>query len=468
MKKHTLSRAITVALLSGGLAACGGGSGDTAGGGSITTVGTVTGFGSVFVNGVKYETDGSSYSVDDDDAFDDSSLAIGMKVKVKGVVNADGRTGTASSIEYDDDLEGPVAGLAEDAATGTKTFTVFGIPVKAIDGKTVFDDGMTYAALANDNVIEVSGYFDGTHLVASYIEDQGADTQFEAKGTVVSLIAGTSLQIEAYGATIDVDISDAVSPAELATGVFVEVKGSWNAATSTFTAAAIEIDDEDYLDDDDDDVELKGLLTHDGTGYVVNGVPLLVLEDVEVEDTDLGLADLLGMQVEVEGFMQDGVLVVEEIGFEDGDIEVEGGFGGVTGTLKEGTVTIEFSTAGSVVVTSTNGTMIHDDGVALNLADLNGSSCAKIEADAYRDDQNNLIATVIECDDTLDEYSIEAPVDTASTGDSITVLGIRFFVDGGTVYTGTDASFTGVVPGSEVEITDTDRDLYAETIELDS
>ena len=207
MKKRTLAQAITVALLSGGLAACGGSS-DTAANGSITTVGTVTGFGSVYVNGVKYETDSSSYRVDDDDAFDDSALAIGMKVKVKGTVNADGVTGTATSIEYDDDLEGPVAALNEDVALGTKTFEVFGIPVKATDGETIFDDGMTYADLVDGKIVEVSGYYDGAQLVATYIEPQDdLDDEFEVKGTVSGLVAGDTFDLTAYGTTIAVDIS---------------------------------------------------------------------------------------------------------------------------------------------------------------------------------------------------------------------------------------------------------------------
>ena len=253
-----------------------------------------------------------------------------------------------------------------------------------------------------------------------------------------------------------------MTPAGLADGVFVEVKGTWDG--NTFSAVEIEIDDEDYLDEDDDDVELKGLLTHDGTGYVVNGVPLLVLEDAEIEDTDLSLADLIGMQVEVEGFMQDGVLVVQEIGYEDGDIEIEGGFGSVTGTLKEGTVTIDFGNAGTVTVNSTNGTMIHGDGVAMNLDDLNGSTCPKLEADAYRDDQGMLIATVIECDDTLNEYSVEAPVD-AWDGNSITLVETLIYTVGGSTSITPNGAIITV--GTEVELTDLTGNGVADTIEVD-
>lgn len=52
-----------------GLTACGSGgsSGGGISGGSVTTSGVITGFGSVFVDGVEFETNTSSYSLDDGD-----------------------------------------------------------------------------------------------------------------------------------------------------------------------------------------------------------------------------------------------------------------------------------------------------------------------------------------------------------------------------------------------------------------
>ena len=59
------------------------------------TVGQITAFGSIYVNGVEFETAGASYEVDDALASSDDALAVGMVVKVEGAVNADGATGTA-------------------------------------------------------------------------------------------------------------------------------------------------------------------------------------------------------------------------------------------------------------------------------------------------------------------------------------------------------------------------------------
>ena len=64
------------------LVACGGSStGDNAG--TVVSRGIITGFGSVFVNGIKFKTTGASISVDDE-AGNESSLRVGMIVTVKG------------------------------------------------------------------------------------------------------------------------------------------------------------------------------------------------------------------------------------------------------------------------------------------------------------------------------------------------------------------------------------------------
>lgn len=98
---------LTSALL---IAGCSGdsGIGGTAGigGSGYISSGTITGFGSIFVNGVEFETSSSTFDVDDDNSLSESDLAIGMRVVVTGSVNADGITGTATSVTYDDDLEG--------------------------------------------------------------------------------------------------------------------------------------------------------------------------------------------------------------------------------------------------------------------------------------------------------------------------------------------------------------------------
>ncbi len=98
--------------LAGLLAACGSerapsvsASGSGSGSGSASASGTITGFGSVFVNGKKFETSGSSFTVDGQSGSQ-SDFKVGMTVTVNGSFNGNERS--ASTVLQKDALEGLV------------------------------------------------------------------------------------------------------------------------------------------------------------------------------------------------------------------------------------------------------------------------------------------------------------------------------------------------------------------------
>ena len=198
--------------------------------GGISSIGTITGFGSIFVNGIEFETDSSSFHVDDEEKFDDSALAVGMKVKVTGTIDANGTTGKATSVFYDDDVEGPIdTGSLTTVNADTKTFTILGLAVSAHASRTVYDNGASFDTLAESQKIEVSGYFDGNQIVASRIEKQSdQDDEYELKGTVANYVAGNAVTLTlqngasagpyTISATAQLDIP--IDP----TGLFVELK----------------------------------------------------------------------------------------------------------------------------------------------------------------------------------------------------------------------------------------------------
>lgn len=216
-------------FLAGALVACGGGSG---GGGSSAGIdrtgvtiaaGPVTGFGSIIVNGVRYDTSSATFTIDDNPGGQDD-LSVGDVVVLRGTLNADLTTGTATSVIYDAAVEGPVE---EIDSTGSR-LVVMGQTVLATPD-TSFDDSIPGGVLSGLNagdVVEVSGLVQATgEISATRIEAKPAGGEFEVRGPVASLTATTFML-----ANLLVDYSIAqlrdLPAGGLAEGQLVEVKGT--------------------------------------------------------------------------------------------------------------------------------------------------------------------------------------------------------------------------------------------------
>src|SRR5210317_1740351 len=111
------------------------GGGDTGGidgrGTPVFAQGSITGFGSIIVNGVKYETEGTEFEIDGETGTE-AELEIGDVVSISGTVNDDGISGTATTVTFDDVVEGPVT--AKNA--NLLQLTVLGQTVQIVDGET--------------------------------------------------------------------------------------------------------------------------------------------------------------------------------------------------------------------------------------------------------------------------------------------------------------------------------------------
>lgn len=447
-----------------------------------TSVGQITGFGSIYVNGVEYDTSGSSYDVDDSTASGDDALAVGMVVKVQGSVNADGRTGTADTITYDDDIEGIVEDLATDANdTSIKTFTVMGVSIRASENGTNFDgeddSAFSFTTIINGDNVEVSGAFDGDILIASYIEKQdAADDDFEAKGTV-SLYNGSDqfVLVLKNESTLDVTIAAGaeIPSAGVAEGQFVEVEGTIPDpvnAPNALLATKVEVEDEDRIgDDDDDEVEIKGTLSYDVDSDTWSVMDVALNFDSGTEYSPESLADSIadqtaaGLFVEVEGHYVNGMLNVDEIEVEEDDLEFKADVQDVVASeARDGTVTLSFGAAiGTIDVRVTADTMFLDDD-AMDHFDLSSLMMNdKVEIKARRAVDGTIYASSLHLEDDMG-YEIEGPVD-AIDDVSISVLGISFAIVAETFF----ENGTPVV-GDYVEVEDDNADGAADSVELDN
>ena len=97
-------------------------------------VGPVTTFGSIVVNGVRYDTTSTEFTVDGAPGSE-SDLRVGDIVIVSGTVNEDGVTGTANSVIYDDIVTGPV----ESIDVAANSLVVMG-QIVLVRSETLFDD----------------------------------------------------------------------------------------------------------------------------------------------------------------------------------------------------------------------------------------------------------------------------------------------------------------------------------------
>jgi hypothetical protein len=446
-----------------------------------TTVGQITGFGSIYVNGVEYDTTGAAYEVDDSSASSDSSLAVGMVVNVQGSVNADGKTGTADSVSYDDDIEGIVEDLATDADDmNIKTFTVMGVSIQADKNRTNFegedDPAFSFDTIMDGDNVEVSGEYSGDILFASYIEKQdAADDDFEAKGTVDQYNGSDQfVLILRNGSTLNVTIAaGAEIPSEdIMNGQYVEVEGTIPDpvnAPDALLASKVEVEDEDRIDsDDEDEVEIKGVLSHnaDTDSWSVKDVQLAFDSNTEYSPDSLedAIADLSadGLYVEVEGQYVDDVLQVREIEIEEDELEFKADVAEITVVEpRDGSLVLSFGNAtGTIDVRVTPDTMFLDDD-AVEPYDLNSIMMGdKVEIEARMDADGNVYASTLHSEDDM-EYEIEGPVEGIDEV-SIDVLGIVFTVD-------MDTFFENGIPvvGDYAEIEDEDADGIADSVEIE-
>ena len=322
-KTNKLTAAIGLLVIcSSMLVACGGGgdsSDTTAGiGGTGIVAGEITGFGSIYVNGGKFEIDNSRFDVDGDTSADQSDLALGMVVRIKVETKNGVFTSNALEVVYDDEIEGPVGSVGPLVGT-TKTITVFGQEITIDETGTLFKN-TTFFDIEVDDVVEVSGFrVSPTQINATYVEetDENVDfgsTEVELRGTITDYSPGLPETFKINGVTIttDVDTEIEVPNGMLVDGIYVEVEGVIQTPTSIL-AEEIESEDEDF-DDEIDEISLQGVVS--GFSGNINDDFFLGSQRVNAGTAKFSPASLIltnGLKIKVEGNIIDGLLIADEV-----------------------------------------------------------------------------------------------------------------------------------------------------------
>jgi len=304
--------------------ACGVGTGGLADSGGISgtgiSSGPITGFGSIFVNDVEWEIAGASIDLDGSPGSE-SKLQRGMVVRVRGTFAPGGATGRATSVAFDDSVEGPIDSAPSTVAPGVIRFQILGVPVIAHEASTQFADGASFAGLKAGDVVEVSGLPDANgNVVATRIELRPpGSTDVELRGQVAGLMTNLS-EFMLGNVTVQYDAgtifrSGLTSSADLMDGQRVEVEGVL-VAPLRIEADVIEREDDAFGLDDADEAKLRGFVSNltGGDRFSVSGVSVDATR-ARFDPSNLVLAN--GDYVEVEGRLSGGTLIAEKVELED-------------------------------------------------------------------------------------------------------------------------------------------------------
>ena len=285
----------------------GGGGGDGGSGGTEVSYGGITGFGSVWVNGVRFDTSATTIRLDDRTVTQDS-LRIGMLVRVDGSIAGS----TATTIRVDE----PVKGRVEQVLDANR-LVVMGQTVQ-IDAQTGFEGGVVPVA---GDLVDVHGLLvaDGT-VAAGYVERRStpATPPFAVKGFVknhdpaaMTLVIG-ALTVRYSGATV----SD--MPTGSWNGLTVEVKGSTCAGTPVCgTLTATKLQPNGLRVATAPAAEVEGYVSSITTGGFMLGTQAVAVTATTVYENGTAADLAVGLKLEAEGPISGGVLMATKVSFRD-------------------------------------------------------------------------------------------------------------------------------------------------------
>jgi hypothetical protein len=273
----------------------------------------------VVVNGINYDTSAAEFTNDGQSALQ-TDLKIGDVVIVKGTIADDNTNAVAESVDFDDNVEGPVSSVDTNAVP--KLMVVLGQTV-TFDG-AIFDDNCPADpnGLLAVAAVEVSGQTmsDGT-IDASRIECKNVLGEAEITGTVTAAPpGGTTFEIGAL--TVDFGgvlmLENFPGGRAVETGDLVEVKGSIGSPT-LLNATTVEFKGDRLFGDDGDHIEVEGFITSFNSpgDFVVSNETAVDCDisagcSVTTEGVPGGTLNL-DLKVEVKGEYLGGVLVATNV-----------------------------------------------------------------------------------------------------------------------------------------------------------
>jgi Domain of unknown function (DUF5666) len=416
MNRTFLTGALAAAMA---LAACGGGGGGGidgtggggGGGGSNGTdmaYGTITGFGSVWVNGVEYSTDGSTIKLDDN-SVSQSDLRVGMVVRIDGSI----ANRTAAAVTVDDAVKGRV-----ESVLNANQIVVMGQTV-LLDNQTQRANGVVPAV---NDYVEVHGLASGDgQITAGYIERKTtlASPPYVVKGFAKNHDTGARTFVVgtltvSYGSATTNDM-----PAGSWNGLLVDVKGTACAGSpvcATLTASKVEPGGASVSNVAK--AEVEGFVVSGTSASFVVGSQSVVTTGSTVYEGGLPEDVVPGTKLEAEGPISNGVMTAVKVSFRD-NLRFEGDIA----TVGAGSVTL----AGLPGITIQVNALTELDGVG-SLAGLAAGNHLRIKARPGANGSVLAMELELRSQSSDSRVILQGPID--GSGTSRTVLGIAIDLNG--------------------------------------
>jgi Domain of unknown function (DUF5666) len=339
------------------ITACGGGGGGDSNVGGLGTgpvisaadplnQGVITGFGSIIVNGVRFDDSKATVSDDDNEdkdggSYDKDSLRLGMVVSVSTSGTGTSTT-TASVISFGSELQGPVQSIdgvtATTSSTSSTSSTTSTTPTTStvtasshtlvilgqtviVGTRTIFDlDSLPrgFADIKVKDVLEVHGFLDAASnkLTATRVERKNNANKYKITGNIASLNSDSkTFKIGSESITyanIDPD-KLRVTPRD---GLTVKVRlATVQVTTGTWSATRVKPANNAL---NRNKVEIEGLITAftNTRTFSVNGIPVDASR-ATMPASNGALA--VGVRVEVKGSLVNGTLIATKVKVEGKD-----------------------------------------------------------------------------------------------------------------------------------------------------
>lgn len=326
-RPYLLGIALVAPIAVAVLVACGGGgdgmtSAPGSGGEGAQTVasGTLTGLGSIYVNGIEYDDSTATITDDLGNSFPASALKLGMQVQLTGKdPTTSTGMGNAGTIVFTSNLEGPVDSTDATASTVTVLGQTVGVNVDTVWDTTLVNG---LAGLTAGELLKVYSLYDGAtgRYIASRVEPDAGVTRYKLRGTVSNLdttaktytVGPTKIDYSGLASVPDGLANDKIATAELQTTM----------GANGWVATGVQLHN-NGLPGNHVNVHVRGMIAdaNSATSFTLDGWPV----DASGATFPSGQEGIVeGASVQVDGIVTNGAVIATTV-----DLQVPGGHHGM-------------------------------------------------------------------------------------------------------------------------------------------